>query len=36
VWARLPADRRKQLSDLLGLLLARLHEANVRREVGHD
>ena len=36
VWAQLPADRQKQLHDLLGQLLARLHAANVRGEVGHE
>jgi len=36
VWAHLPADRQKQLLELLGQLLARLHAAHVGREVGHD
>jgi hypothetical protein len=36
VWARLPADRQKQLCDLLGRLLARLHAANARKEVGRE
>jgi hypothetical protein len=36
VWAHLPADRRKQLHDLLGQLLARLHAANARKEAGHE
>ena len=36
VWAHLTADRQKQLHDLLGQLLARLHAANVREEVGHE
>jgi hypothetical protein len=36
VWALLPADRRKQLTDLLGQLLARRHAANARQEVGHE
>ena len=36
VWAHLPADRQKQLHELLGQLLARLHAANVRKEVGHE
>src|SRR5208283_3233467 len=29
VWAHLPAQRQKQLQELLGQLLARLHAANV-------
>ena len=33
VWAHLLADRQKQLRELLGQLLARLHAANARREV---
>jgi hypothetical protein len=36
VWARLPADRQRQLHDLLGQLLARLHAANGRKEAGHE
>jgi hypothetical protein len=36
VWAHLPADRQKQLRDLLGQLLARLHAANARKEAGHE
>ncbi len=36
VWVHLPADRRKQLTDLLGQLLARVHAANARQEVGHE
>jgi hypothetical protein len=36
VWAHLPADRQKQLHELLGQLLARLHAANAREEVGHE
>jgi len=36
VWAHLSADRQKQLHDLLGQLLARLHAANVRKEAGHE
>ena len=36
VWAHLPADRQKQLHELLGQLLARLHAANARQEVGHE
>ena len=36
VWAHLPADRQKQLHDLLGQLLARLHAANARTEAGHE
>ena len=36
VWAHLPANRQKQLHELLGQLLARLHAANVRKEVGHE
>lgn len=36
LWARLPADRRRELSDLLGQLLARLHAARSAGEVSHD
>ena len=36
VWTHLPADRQKQLRDLLGQLLARLHAANDRKETGHE
>jgi hypothetical protein len=36
VWAHLPADRQQQLRDLLGQLLARLHAARSRKEVGHE
>ena len=36
VWAHLPADRQKQLHDLLGQLLARLHAARSRKEAGHE
>ena len=36
VWAHLPADRQKQLHELLGQLLARLHAANAREGVGHE
>jgi hypothetical protein len=36
VWAHLPADRQKQLHDLLGQLLARLHAANARKEAGRE
>jgi hypothetical protein len=36
VWAHLAADRRQQLNELLGQLLARLHAANARKEVGHE
>ncbi len=36
VWAHLPSDRQKQLSDLLGQLLARLHAANARKEADHE
>jgi hypothetical protein len=36
VWAHLPADRQKQLRELLGQLLARLHAANARKEAGHE
>jgi hypothetical protein len=36
VWPHLPANRRKQLHELLGQLLARLHAANVRKEVGRE
>lgn len=36
VWAHLPTDRQKQLHDLLGQLLARLHAANARKEVGDE
>ena len=36
VWAHLPADRQKQLNELLGQLLARLHAANARKEAGHE
>jgi len=36
VWAHLPADRRRQLHELLGQLLARLHVANARRGAGHE
>ena len=36
VWTRLPKDNQQQLRDLLGRLLARLHEARRLGEVGHD
>ena len=36
IWARLPADRRRQLRDLLGQLLARLLAATRREEAGHE
>ena len=36
VWVHLPANRQKQLHELLGQLLARLHAANVRKEVGRE
>jgi len=36
VWAHLPADRQKQLRDLLEQLLARLHAANAHKEAGHE
>jgi hypothetical protein len=36
LWNRLPADKRKQLRDLLGRLLARLHEATRLGEAGHE
>jgi len=36
VWAHLPTDRRKELHDLLGQLLARLHAANARKEAGDE
>jgi hypothetical protein len=36
VWAQLPANRQKQLHEVLGQLLARLHAANVRREAGRE
>ncbi len=36
VWARLPADRQRQLRELLDQLLARLHAANARGEAGHE
>ncbi|HTU21968.1 MAG TPA: hypothetical protein VMG10_28275 [Gemmataceae bacterium] len=36
VWAHLPANRQKQLHELLGQLLARLHAANVREEVSRE
>jgi hypothetical protein len=36
VWAHLPANRQKQLHELLGQRLARLHAANARKEVGHE
>ena len=36
VWAHLSANRQKQLHELLGQLLARLHAANVRKEVGRE
>ena len=36
LWAHLPPDRRRQLTDLLGQLLARLHEAQRAGEGGHD
>jgi Ser/Thr protein kinase RdoA (MazF antagonist) len=36
VWAHLSADRQKQLNELLGQLLARLHAAASRKEAGHE
>jgi hypothetical protein len=36
LWARLPAERQRQLRDLLGQLLARLHEAQRLKEAGHE
>jgi hypothetical protein len=36
VWTHLSADRQKQLHELLGHLLARLHAANARKEAGHE
>jgi hypothetical protein len=36
LWTRLPADRRQQLRDLLGKLLARLHEAKRLGEAGRE
>lgn len=36
LWPRLPADRRRQLSELLGQLLARLHEARRAKEGSRD
>ncbi|WP_088256750.1 hypothetical protein [Fimbriiglobus ruber] len=36
VWAHLPADRQKQLHELLGQLLARCHVARSRKESGHE
>jgi hypothetical protein len=36
LWARLPADRKGQLQQLLGQLLTRLIEARRLGEVGHD
>jgi hypothetical protein len=36
LWARLPADKRRQLRDLLGRLLARLPEARRLGEDGHE
>ena len=36
VWTHLPAERQKQLRELLGQLLARLHAANARKEGGHE
>jgi len=36
LWTHLPADRRRQLSELLGELLARLHAARSAGEVSHD
>jgi hypothetical protein len=36
VWARLPADRQRQLRDLLGQLLARLLAATRGEEAGHE
>ena len=36
IWARLPVDKRQELRDLLGRLLARLHEARRLGEVGHE
>jgi hypothetical protein len=35
-WPRLPDDRQRQLRELLGRLLARLHEARRLEEGGHD
>jgi hypothetical protein len=36
LWTRIPVDRRQQLRDLLGRLLARLHEARRLEEAGHE
>jgi hypothetical protein len=36
LWAHLPKDNRQQLRDLLGRLLARLHEARRLGEAGHE
>ena len=36
VWARFPADRREQLHELLGQLLARLHAARSHKEAGRE
>jgi hypothetical protein len=36
LWTRLPAARQLQLRDLLGQLLARLHEARRLKEAGHE
>ena len=36
LWTCIPVDRRQQLRDLLGRLLARLHEARRLEEAGHE
>jgi hypothetical protein len=36
LWTRISVDRRQQLRDLLGRLLARLHEARRLEEAGHE
>jgi hypothetical protein len=36
VWIHLPADRQKQLRDLLGQLLVRLHAARDCKEAGRE
>jgi hypothetical protein len=35
-WAHLPSIRQRQLHDLLGQLLARLHQAQRLKEAGHE
>lgn len=36
LWTRLPAAHQQQLRDLLGELVARLHEASRLKEAGHE